>query len=70
MNDVAVRLRMLGLAVHRTDHDGSVRLGAVGDGVPASTGTRCEAGPGVAAVEPIPVPFKLVSRAFQPHATR
>src|SRR5512132_595608 len=32
--EVATRLRMYGLAVHRTDHDGRVRLAAVGDGVP------------------------------------
>jgi hypothetical protein len=29
--DVATRLRMFGLAVHRTDHEGQVRLGAVGE---------------------------------------
>ena len=34
--EVATRLRMFGLAVHRTDADGQIRLGAVGDGVPVS----------------------------------
>ena len=34
VTDVTTRLRMFGLAVHRTDHQGQVRLGAVGDGVP------------------------------------
>jgi len=29
--DVATRLRMFGLAVHRTDHGGQIRLGAVGE---------------------------------------
>ena len=33
-NDIATRLRMLGLSVHRTEFEGRVRLGAVGDGVP------------------------------------
>jgi 3-deoxy-7-phosphoheptulonate synthase len=68
VNDVAVRLRMLGLAVHRTDHDGGVRLGAVGDGVPVDW-DQVRSWTGIAAVEPIPVPFKLVSRAFQPQPT-
>ena len=29
--DVAARLRMSGLAVHRTEHDGRIRIAAVGD---------------------------------------
>jgi 3-deoxy-7-phosphoheptulonate synthase len=68
-SDIATRLRMFGLAVHRTDHEGRVRLGAVGDGVPVDW-DRVRAWPGVEAVQPIPVPFKLVSRAYRPHATR
>src|SRR5262245_13268268 len=66
--DVASRLRMLGLAVHRTDHDGQARLGAVGDGVPIDW-DQVKRWPGVDAVEPIPVPFQLVSRTFHPHDT-
>ena len=66
--DIATRLRMFGLAVHRTDHEGQVRLGAVGDpgGVDwAAIGQWS----GVASVTKLPVPFKLASRAFQPHDT-
>jgi len=66
--DIATRLRMMGLAVHRTDHAGQPRLGAVGDGVPIDwDGVR--AWSGVEAVESIPVPFQLVSRRFHPHDT-
>jgi 3-deoxy-7-phosphoheptulonate synthase len=68
VNDIAVRLRMFGLAVHRTEHDGRVRLGAVGDGVPVDW-DQVRSWTGIAAVEPIPVPFKLVSRAFHPQPT-
>jgi 3-deoxy-7-phosphoheptulonate synthase len=67
-SDIAARLKMLGLAVHRTDHEGRIRLGAVGDGVPVDW-DRVGEWPGVEAVRPIPVPFKLVSRAFHPHPT-
>ena len=67
-SDVATRLRMLGLSVHRNDHDGVVRLGAVGDGTPVDW-SQVRAWPMVQAVEPIPVPFKLVSRVFQPRDT-
>ncbi len=66
--DVAGRLRMFGLSVHRTDHAGQIRLGAVGDGVPVSW-EEVRAWPEIEAVQPIPVPFKLVSRAFHPHDT-
>ena len=66
--DIATRLRMFGLAVHRTDHEGQVRLGAVGD--PGGVDwTAIGAWPGVASVARLPVPFKLASRAFQPHDT-
>jgi 3-deoxy-7-phosphoheptulonate synthase len=66
--DIAARLRMLGLAVHRTDHAGRIRLGAVGDGSPVGW-DQVRAWPGVEAVQPIPVPFKLVSRTFRPQDT-
>jgi len=67
-SDIAGRLRMLGLSVHRTDHAGQIRLGAVGDGVPVQW-DKVREWAGVEAVRPIPVPFKLVSRAFHPHDT-
>src|SRR5687768_13193186 len=66
--DIATRLKMLGLAVHRADHEGSVRLGAVGDGVPVDW-EAVRTWPGVDQVLPIPVPFKLVSRIFRPAPT-
>jgi 3-deoxy-7-phosphoheptulonate synthase len=66
--DIAGRLRMFGLAVHRTDHDGQVRLGAVSDGATVDwNDVRTWAG--VESVQKIPVPFKLVSRTFHPHDT-
>jgi 3-deoxy-7-phosphoheptulonate synthase len=66
--EIATRLRMFGLAVHRTDHDGHVRLGAVGDGVPVDW-DQVRRWPEVESTTKIPVPFKLVSRAFHPHDT-
>ena len=68
IGDVATRLRLFGLAVHRTDHNGHVRLGAVGDGVPVDW-EKVRGWAEVEAVEKIPVPFKLVSRVFHPHDT-
>jgi 3-deoxy-7-phosphoheptulonate synthase len=68
VNDVAGRLRMLGLAVHRTDHAGQVRLAAVGE----TTGVDWEAvraWPGIESATRIKAPFKLVSRAFHPEDT-
>jgi 3-deoxy-7-phosphoheptulonate synthase len=67
-NDIATRLRMFGLSVHRTEYQGQVRLGAVGDvgGVDWDAVRRW---PGVAELVPFRVPFKLVSRAFHPHDT-
>ena len=66
--DIATRLRMFGLAVHRTDHEGQVRLGAVGE--PGRVDwTAVATWPGVASVATLPAPFKLASRAFQPHDT-
>src|SRR5882762_5048210 len=67
-NDVASRLRMAGLSVHRTDHDGQVRIGAIGDGAGIDW-DQVRGWPGVESVTKIPVPFKLVSRAFHPHDT-
>jgi len=66
--EVATRLRMFGLAVHRTDANGQIRLGAVGDGVPVSW-DEVRGWPEIDSVRPIPVPFKLVSRVFHPHDT-
>ncbi|HEY3215587.1 MAG TPA: 3-deoxy-7-phosphoheptulonate synthase [Candidatus Eisenbacteria bacterium] len=66
--DIATRLRMYGVAVHRTDHAGQIRLAAVGDGVPVDW-DQVRAWPGVEKIQPIPVPFKLVSRTFHPHDT-
>src|SRR5678815_5599970 len=68
VQDVASRLRMSGLSVHRTEHDGQVRLGAVGDGAPMDWDT-VRAWPGVAELQKFRAPFKLVSRMFQPHPT-
>jgi len=67
-NDVMTRLRMAGLAVHRTDHAGQARIAAVGD-----TGSVDWADvatwPGVESTSRLPRPFKLASRAFRPHDT-
>ena len=68
LGDVAARLRLAGLAVHRTDHDGQARLAAVGDdsGVDWDEVRRW---PAVESAEPIAAPFKLASRAFHPADT-
>jgi len=68
VTDVMSRLRMLGLSVHRTDHDRRVRLAAMGDGTPVDF-EALKHWPGVESVEKIPVPFKLVSRTFHPADT-
>jgi 3-deoxy-7-phosphoheptulonate synthase len=67
-SDITARLRMAGFSVHRTDHDGQVRIGAVGDGAGIDW-DLVRGWPGVESVTKIPVPFKLVSRAFHPHDT-
>jgi len=67
-SDVATRLRMFGVAVHRTDHDGRVRLCAVGDGVPVDW-EAVRSWPAVERVEPVGRPFELGSRAFHPQPT-
>jgi len=66
--DIATRLRLFGLSVHRAEYQGQIRLGAVGD----SSGVDWKAvrgWTGVADVSPFPRPFQLVSRTFHPHAT-
>jgi 3-deoxy-7-phosphoheptulonate synthase len=67
-SDIAGRLRMAGLAVHRTEHDGHTRIAAVGDGAGLDP-AEVRRWPGVESVTKIAVPFKLVSRAFHPHDT-
>ncbi|NOT33083.1 MAG: 3-deoxy-7-phosphoheptulonate synthase [Candidatus Eisenbacteria bacterium] len=68
VSDVTSRLRMLGLAVHRTDHEGQVRLCAVGE-VGRVDWAQAAGWAAIERLEKIPSPFKLVSRAFQPAAT-
>jgi 3-deoxy-7-phosphoheptulonate synthase len=68
VSDVATRLRMFGVAVHRTDHDGRARLCAVGDSVPVDWAVVRD-WPAVESVTAIGRPFELVSRAFHPHPT-
>jgi 3-deoxy-7-phosphoheptulonate synthase len=65
---IAGRLRMAGLSVHRTDHEGRVRLAAMGDGA-AIDWDDVRTWPDVEEVRKIPVPFKLVSRSFHPKDT-
>jgi len=66
--DILSRLRMAGLAVHRTTHDGCIRIAAVGD-LSAIDRTAVATWEGVEAVEILKRPFKLASRAFHPHDT-
>ena len=68
IGEIATRLRMFGLSVHRTDHAGQARIGAVGEGGGVDW-ENVRGWPGVTAVEKLPAPFKLVSRAFRPHDT-
>jgi 3-deoxy-7-phosphoheptulonate synthase len=68
VGDLAARLRLSGLAVHRTDHEGQVRLAAVGDG-DAVDWDAVRRWPAVESVEPFAVPFPLASRAFHPADT-
>jgi len=68
VNDLVGWLRMTGVTVHRTDHDGQVRLAALGEpGLVDWEVVRKI--PGVASAAKIPVPFKLASRAYQPQPT-
>jgi 3-deoxy-7-phosphoheptulonate synthase len=66
--DIAARLRMLGLSVHRTEHEGQLRMAAMGDGVQVDW-DAVRGWEGVEALQKIDVPFKLVSRTFHPHDT-
>src|ERR1051326_6004092 len=66
--DVATRLRMAGLSVHRTEHDGRVRIAAVGE-PGAVDWALVEQWAGVESVAKLVRPFKLASRAFHPHDT-
>ena len=66
--DVGARLRMAGLAVHRTEHDGRVRFAAVGE-AGAIDPKLVEGWHGVESVSKLTKPFKLASRAFHPHDT-
>ena len=66
--EIASRLRMFGVSVHRTEHEGRIRLGAVGE----EQGVDWKAvatWPGVAELVPFTAPFKLASRTFHPHDT-
>ena len=65
---VITRLRMAGLAVHRTEHDGRTRVAAVGD-TSAVDWKEVARWSGVESVSPLARPFKLASRAFRPHDT-
>jgi 3-deoxy-7-phosphoheptulonate synthase len=66
--DVEGRLRMLGLAVHRTRHEGRVRIAALGE-VSGVDWDAVRAWPAVESARPMSRPFKLVSREFQPSNT-
>ena len=68
VSDISARLRMAGLSVHRTEHQGQARLAAVGE-LAALDWDEVRRWPGVEGVQKIPVPFKLVSRVFQPRDT-
>ncbi len=65
---VLSRLRMAGLAVHRTDHAGQVRIAAVGE-PGAMDWAEVATWAAVESVSKLPRPFKLASRAFHPHDT-
>jgi 3-deoxy-7-phosphoheptulonate synthase len=67
-SDVMTRLRMAGLAVHRTDHDGRARIAAIGD-LTAVTWDDVTSWAGVESIQKLLRPFKLASRAFHPHDT-
>jgi 3-deoxy-7-phosphoheptulonate synthase len=68
VSDLMGWLRMAGLMVHRTDHEGQVRLAALGE-VGTVDWDVVRKIPGVASATKIKVPFKLASRCFQPHDT-
>ncbi len=66
--DLIAWLRMAGLAVHRTDHGGQVRLAAMGEAGLVDWAV-IQKFPSIESVTKIPAPFKLASRAFHPHDT-
>ncbi len=66
--DVMTRLRMAGLAVHRTEHEGRIRVAAIGD-LSAVAWDEVKDWPGVESAQKLSRPFKLASRAFHPHDT-
>ena len=68
VEEVATRLRLMGLAVHRTDSRGRITLGAVGD-LGALDVDDVRHLPGVQDVVRISVPYKLASRAFRAEST-
>jgi len=68
VNDLTAWLRMAGLGVHRTDHDGHVRLAALGDATLVDW-EQVKKFPAVHSVAKISMPFKLASRQFRPHDT-
>jgi 3-deoxy-7-phosphoheptulonate synthase len=69
-NDITARLRMFGLAVHRTEHEGQTRIAAMGDGAASVDWDGVSGWPGVGSLQKIKVPFKLGSRTFHPHDTQ
>ena len=66
--EISTRLRMFGLSVHRTEYEGQIRLGAVGDESGVDWKAVATWG-GVAQVLQFDAPFKLASRLFHPHPT-
>jgi 3-deoxy-7-phosphoheptulonate synthase len=68
VQDLVSRLRMAGLVVHRTEHEGQVRLAAVGE-PGAVNWDDVRQWPGVDSATKLARPFKLASRAFHPHDT-
>ncbi len=68
IEEIASRLRLMGLAVHRADGRGRVVLGAIGD-LGALDVEDIRHLPGVQDVVRISVPYKLASRAFKADST-
>ncbi|MEO6462959.1 MAG: 3-deoxy-7-phosphoheptulonate synthase [Candidatus Eisenbacteria bacterium] len=68
IEEVASRLRLMGLAVHRSDERGRIVLGAVGD-LGSLDVEDIRHLPGVQDIVRISVPYKLASRAFKAEST-
>jgi 3-deoxy-7-phosphoheptulonate synthase len=68
IEEIASRLRLMGLAVHRSDERGRIVLGAVGD-LGSLDVEDVRHLPGVQDVVRISVPYKLASRAFKAEST-